>query len=101
MRGGVTGLSFKSRTIETSRHRTAWIEAGPEHGPLMIFLHGWPELGVVWRPQMQHFAKQGWRCIAPDMRGYGRSSTPTSIAAYAVREAVADMVELHDALPIS
>lgn len=94
----MTGLSFKQKTIETPRHRTAWIEAGPEHGPLMIFLHGWPELGLVWRGQMHHFADQGWRCIAPDMRGYGRSSRPSSVAAYAVRELVADMVEMHDAL---
>jgi pimeloyl-ACP methyl ester carboxylesterase len=54
----MTGVSFKQRTIKTPRHRTAWIEAGPESGPLMIFLHGWPELGVVWRGQMQHFAAQ-------------------------------------------
>jgi hypothetical protein len=36
----MTRLSFKQKTIETRRHRTAWIEAGPERGPLMIFLHG-------------------------------------------------------------
>lgn len=94
----MTRLSFKQKTTETPRHRTGWIEAGPERGPLMIFLHGWPELGLVWRGQMEHFATQGWRCIAPDMRGYGRSSKPNSIAAYTVREFVADMVELHDAL---
>jgi pimeloyl-ACP methyl ester carboxylesterase len=64
----------------------------------MIFLHGWPELGLIWRNQIEHFAAEGWRCIAPDMRGYGRSSRPQSIAAYAVRELAADMVELHDAL---
>jgi pimeloyl-ACP methyl ester carboxylesterase len=85
-------------TIETARHRTSWIEAGPRTGPLLIFLHGWPALGLVWRPQLEHFAAQGWRCVAPDMRGYGGSSRPDSTAAYAIRELVADMVELHDAL---
>jgi pimeloyl-ACP methyl ester carboxylesterase len=64
----------------------------------MIFLHGWPELGLIWKRQMTHFAELGWRCVAPDMRGYGGSSVPQSIAAYAVRELVGDMVELHDAL---
>ncbi len=64
----------------------------------MIFLHGWPELGLVWRPQLKHFAAAGWRCVAPDMRGYGGSSVPDAIAAYAVRELATDMVELHDAL---
>jgi pimeloyl-ACP methyl ester carboxylesterase len=84
--------------VETARHRTAWIEAGPIDGPLMIFVHGWPELGLVWRAQLAYFSQRGWRCIAPDMRGYGGSSIPESTDAYAVRELTADMVELHDAL---
>ena len=84
--------------IETERHHTAWIEAGPADGPLMIFIHGWPEIGLLWRAQLEHFSAAGWRCVAPDMRGYGGSSVPTHSGAYAVRELVADMVELHDAL---
>jgi pimeloyl-ACP methyl ester carboxylesterase len=84
--------------METSRHRTAWIEIGPEDGQLMIFVHGWPELSLVWKRQMSHFATLGWRCVAPDMRGYGGSSVPQSTGAYAVRKLVGDMVELHDAL---
>jgi pimeloyl-ACP methyl ester carboxylesterase len=91
-------MNFACQIHETARHRTSWIEAGPAEGPLMILLHGWPELGLVWRHQLEHFAASGWRCIAPDMRGYGNSSAPTSLAAYSVRELVADMVELHDAL---
>ena len=82
----------------TARHHTAWVEAGPVDGPLMIFVHGWPELGVIWEHQLRHFAVLGWRCIAPDMRGYGKSSVPTRIADYAVRESMADLVELHDSL---
>ena len=64
----------------------------------MIFIHGWPELGILWRAQLRHFAAVGWRCVAPGMRGYGGSSVPTSIAAYAVRELLDDMAELHEAL---
>ena len=89
---------FERKQLQTLRHRTSWIEAGPVNGPLMIFIHGWPELGLIWRAQVAHFAAAGWRCVAPDMRGYGGSSVPDAIAAYAVRELVADMVELHDAL---
>lgn len=94
----MNGAGLAEHSIETARHRTAWIEAGPVQGPLMIFLHGWPELGLIWRCQIVHFAARGWRCVAPDMRGYGGSSRPDSTASYAVRELVADMVELHDAL---
>jgi pimeloyl-ACP methyl ester carboxylesterase len=89
---------FVARTFESPRHRSAYLETGPSDGPLAILLHGWPELGLVWRPQMEFLAARGWRCIAPDMRGYGGSSVPTSTSAYAVRESVADMIELHDAL---
>lgn len=89
---------FSRHVVETARHRTSWIEAGPADGPLVIFIHGWPELGLVWRSQIEHFAAQGWRCVAPDMRGYGSSSIPTASAAYAVRELARDMVELHEAL---
>lgn len=91
-------IALKAGYLAIARHRTAWIEAGPDDGPLMIFLHGWPELGLVWRAQLEHFAAMGWRCIAPDMRGYGGSSVPTRIADYAVREIVDDMTALHDAL---
>lgn len=85
---------FIKHCLETGRHRTSWIEAGPSQGPLMIFLHGWPELGLVWRRQIDHFAARGWRCVSPDMRGYGGSSRPHSASSYAVRELVADMAEL-------
>jgi pimeloyl-ACP methyl ester carboxylesterase len=64
----------------------------------MVFLHGWPQIGLMWRAQMEAFASAGWRCVAPDMRGYGRSSAPRESSAYAYREIVADMVELHDHL---
>ncbi len=94
----MTDALSASSFVVTARHRTAWVGAGPADGPLMIFLHGWPELGLVWRAQLAHFAALGWRCVAPDMRGYGGSSVPDALAAYAVRELAADMVELHDAL---
>ncbi len=84
--------------VTTPRHRTVWLEAGPADGRLMIFVHGWPELGLLWRRQVDHFAAAGWRCVAPDMRGYGGSSVPAAPNAYSMREIVADMVELHDAL---
>src|SRR3954453_20050047 len=84
--------------VQTARHRTFYREAGPAGGPLMIFLHGWPQLGLAWRRELAHFAARGWHCIAPDLRGYGGSAVPAELSAYALRETVQDMVELHDAL---
>lgn len=65
---------------------------------MIIFLHGSPDLSIFWRRQLEFFSERGWRCIAPDLRGFGESSVPDSIAAYSAREVVADMIELHDAL---
>jgi len=86
------------RTFESTRHKTSYLEAGPHDGQLMFFIHGWPELGLVWRGQIEYFAEAGWRCVAPDMRGYGNSSVPDRIDSYAISEIVTDMIELHNAL---
>ncbi|MFW2829540.1 alpha/beta hydrolase [Sphingomonas sp. ID0503] len=91
-------MMIDRKTFETDRHRTAYLQAGPSDGPLMIFVHGWPEAPFVWIRQIEYFVAQGWRCIAPWMRGYGASSVPNNVAAYANRETVADLVELHDSL---
>ncbi|MEV7040440.1 alpha/beta hydrolase [Amycolatopsis sp. NPDC051061] len=88
----------KTSRTESARHRTAYLEAGPTDGPLMIFLHGWPGLSVVWRRQLEYFAAAGWHCVAPDLRGFGGSSAPADLSAYALSELVQDMVELHDGL---
>lgn len=89
---------FERKTFQSTRHRTAYLESGPADGPLMIFVHGWPEAPFVWIRQIEYFAENGWRCIAPWMRGYGASSVPTNVAAYSNRETVADLIELHDHL---
>lgn len=63
-----------------------------------MFCHGWPELSISWRHQLPYFARLGYRCIAPDMRGYGRSDVHPRHEDYALREIVADMIELLDHL---
>lgn len=91
-------FTLTSRIYHTPRHTTQYLESGPADGPLMIFLHGWPELSLIWRAQVEAFAAQGWHCVAPDMRGYGGSSAPSDTNAYTLENIVADMAELHDHL---
>ena len=95
---GMPSSTLVSRTFSTPRNTTHYLESGPANGPLMMFLHGWPELSLIWRAQMDAFAADGWHCVAPDMRGYGESSAPTSSDAYTNEQVVADMAELHDHL---
>jgi pimeloyl-ACP methyl ester carboxylesterase len=89
------GPILTSHSFTSKRTTTHYWEVGPSDGPLMIFLHGWPEIALMWRAQMEAFASEGWRCVAPDLRGYGESSVPAASEAYAMKEVVDDMVELH------
>jgi pimeloyl-ACP methyl ester carboxylesterase len=84
--------------VVSARHRTHYLEAGPEDGPLLLFLHGWPELAFSWRHQLTAFGALGFRAVAPDMRGYGRSSVYRRHEDYALSESSTDMVELLDSL---
>ncbi|ETI63708.1 epoxide hydrolase [Sphingobium sp. C100] len=67
-------------------------------GPLVIMMHGWPDLGRAWRHQMGPLADAGYRVAAPDMRGYGDSSAPEDPAAYTIDHAADDMSAIADAL---
>ena len=93
-----TSFPLTDAIFSSPRHTTHYWQAGPAAGPLMIFLHGWPEIGLVWRAQMEVFASEGWHCIAPDMRGYGGSSARAAVDSYSLQEIVEDMVELHNHL---
>jgi pimeloyl-ACP methyl ester carboxylesterase len=85
-------------TVKSARHTTGYLACGAEAAPLLIFVHGWPELSISWRHQLPAFAALGFRCIAPDMRGYGRSSTHSRHADFAQELIVEDMRELLAAL---
>jgi len=95
---GMPSSTLTSRAFSTPRQTTHYIECGPADGPLMIFLHGFPSISLMWRAHMDAFAADGWRCVAPDLRGYGGSSAPAANDAYTIKEVVADMAELHDHL---
>ena len=90
-----------TRIITSPRHATHYWETGPDGGPLMIFVHGWPEIGLVWRAQMEAVASAGVRAIVLDMRGYGRSSAPEDAASYTPLHTSGDLVGLLDALDVA
>ncbi|MBI3756739.1 MAG: alpha/beta hydrolase [Deltaproteobacteria bacterium] len=91
-------MSITEHTVKTNRHTTFYLAAGPEDGPLVIFVHGWPELSISWRHQLPALAALGFRVIAPDMRGYGRSSVYDQHADYAQEHIVRDMLDVLDSL---
>src|ERR1700712_1113835 len=82
----------------TDRHTTFYLAGGAADATPLIFVHGWPELSISWRHQLPVMAALGLRAIAPDMRGYGRSSTYTRHEDFRIEESTADMIELLDHL---
>ena len=71
--------------------------AGPEHGELVVLLHGFPEFSFGWRRQIGPLADAGFRVLAPDQRGYNLSDKPRRLAAYCLDELVADVAGLIEA----
>ncbi|HSA49726.1 MAG TPA: alpha/beta hydrolase [Yinghuangia sp.] len=67
-------------------------------GPLVLLVHGFPESWYSWRRQLPVLAAAGFRAVAVDVRGYGRSSRPGDPAAYRMLELVADNVAVVEAL---
>lgn len=85
-----------TRTIQANGIDIFIAEQG--QGPLVILCHGWPELSYSWRHQMGAIAEAGFHAVAPDMRGFGRTSAPHDIAAYSIFDTVGDVVGLVQAL---
>jgi hypothetical protein len=65
------------RMIETNGIRLHVAEQG--RGPLVILCHGFPECWYSWRHQLRALAEAGFRAVAPDLRGYGRSDRPEGV----------------------
>src|SRR5690349_17020669 len=87
------------RMVEANGLRQHVAESG--NGPAVLLCHGWPETWYSWRHQLPALAAAGFRPLAPDMRGYGRTDHPQPIEAYTQLHIVGDMVGLLDALDIS
>ena len=84
------------RRIETNGISLNIAEAG--EGPLVLMLHGFPESWHSWRHQFEPLANAGYKAVAPDMRGYGKSDRPPTIGAYNQVEVVNDVIGLITAL---
>lgn len=83
--------------IETNRIRLNVAQDGPDEGPLVILLHGFPEFSYGWKKQIPALVSAGYRVWVPDQRGYNLSDKPEGLAAYSLDELAADVIGLIDA----
>jgi pimeloyl-ACP methyl ester carboxylesterase len=83
-------------TADVGNARLHWVECG--RGPVALMVHGYPESWYSWRNQLSALAAAGYRAVAIDVRGYGRSSKPSEVADYRMVRMVSDIVGLVGAL---
>jgi pimeloyl-ACP methyl ester carboxylesterase len=87
---------MRARYVTTNGVRCYCLEAGPPDGPLVLLLHGFPELAYSWRHQVAALGAAGYLVVAPDLPGYGRSDKPD--VAYDCEWVNATIVGIADAL---
>lgn len=84
--------------FENSGMRLHAMVAGPQDGPVVVLLHGFPEFWYGWHRQIEPLAAAGFRVIVPDQRGYNLSSKPRGVPSYALTELVSDVITIADQL---
>ncbi len=94
--GAVAG--FTERFVARDGVRLRVVEAGRRGDPPVVLAHGFPDLALGWRHQIAALAAAGYHVLAPDQRGYGRSSCPEQVAAYDIHALTGDLVGVLDAL---
>ena len=90
--------TIREHLVSLSGVRLHVREAG--EGPLVLLLHGVPDIGRTWHHQIEALAAAGYRAVAPDMRGYGQTDRPEGSDSYTILHLVGDLVGLLDALEV-
>jgi pimeloyl-ACP methyl ester carboxylesterase len=89
------------RTLDVNGIKIHVAEAGDgSAGGTVVFLHGFLELWDSWHHQLRALSARGYRCVAPDLRGYGGSSAPPSPSSYTAFHLAGDVVAVLDALAV-
>ena len=80
----LSDFKFQSNYHQWQDLRMHYLDEGPKDGPVMLLLHGMPTWSYLYRDFIAPLTKAGYRCIAPDHMGFGRSDKPTDIHWYTI-----------------
>ncbi|XP_038974442.1 epoxide hydrolase A-like isoform X2 [Phoenix dactylifera] len=94
--GGGGGEGITHRTVAVNGINMHVAEKG--EGPVVLLVHGFPELWYTWRHQIHGLAARGFRAVAPDLRGFGDTDAPPGVSSYSIFHLVGDLVALIDSL---
>ncbi|HKY52966.1 MAG TPA: alpha/beta fold hydrolase, partial [Anaerolineales bacterium] len=85
-------MELEHSYIESNGIRLHVVQAGPQSGPPVVFLHGFPENWRCWIRQLPALVSAGCRVIIPDQRGYNLSDKPKGIKNYRMSELTKDVL---------
>jgi pimeloyl-ACP methyl ester carboxylesterase len=92
------GERLRTREVQANGLRVHLVDQG--EGPAVVLLHGFPDTSLLWRHQVPALVAAGYRVVAPDLRGRGGTEAPPRVEDYGLRNVVADVAGLLDALGI-
>lgn len=87
-------MEVEEKWYKVNGIRLQVMEAGDQQGPVLMFLHGFPEFWWGWHKQISYFAAKGYRVIVPNQRGYHQSSKPKDIRSYRIQHLADDVTAL-------
>jgi haloalkane dehalogenase len=90
----VQGFPYTPRYHDVDGLRIAYLDEGDPGAPPVWFMHGEPTWSYLWRTVIPPVRDAGFRCIAPDLPGFGRSDKPTDVSWYSYDRHTATMAAL-------
>ena len=91
---------YEPSYVEVDGFRMGYVDVGPSDGPAVLLLHGEPTWGYLYRRMIPPLVAAGFRCVAPDLIGFGRSDKPTDRSAYTYAAHVAWVHEFLDRIEL-
>ena len=98
--GGLSDFPYEPHYHEWQDLRVHYVDEGPRDGPVMLLLHGMPTWAYLYRDMIPPLVAAGYRCIAPDHVGFGRSDKPTDIHWYTIARHTEILTSLITALDL-
>jgi haloalkane dehalogenase len=92
---------FDPNYVEIQGYRVHYIDEGPRDGEVVLMLHGEPTWAYLYRKMIPVFVEAGYRAIAPDLIGFGRSDKPTSMDTHTYQFHVDTQTALVEALDLT
>ena len=97
---GLADFPFEPHYLDIDGLRMHYLDEGPADGPVALLVHGMPTWSYLYRSIIPPLVAAGYRCIAPDHLGFGRSDKPTDAMWYGIARHTANLTRLIEALDL-